>query len=180
MGIDSAPILLSDLADLPLDERDHIYQPGTDLLRKHLLPEMADDPQGMIPGNAQLQAFGVQVFASNFKGFKFGVIALGKPVEPIYVNYNDGIPHGIGRISFQTIKQNLTTGQRDKLISSPVEELTRILESESHDPSSSVGAPFTVLLLHLDGTISDESSGPGKGVCKIPTDALYRAPGNVP
>jgi hypothetical protein len=52
-------------------------------------------------------------------------------------------------------------------------QLLKILELEASQPNSNVGPPFTIFLLHKDGTVSDYSQ---RHICNIPPDALYRVP----
>jgi hypothetical protein len=83
-----------------------------------------------------------------------------------------GVPDGLGVLAdkFQDAA-NADDEYRNKIEKNPKEELIKILEEEAKAAPQVVGGPYTVFLLHSDGTISDYSE---KKYCEIPKDAAYQ------
>lgn len=80
-----------------------------------------------------------------------------------------GIPHGFGPV-VDTERHAAETDSniRLKISEHPEAELLRMVKEATHLDPDSIGPPFTVLVLHKDGTVSDYSSKP---VCTIPENA---------
>ena len=83
-----------------------------------------------------------------------------------------GVPDGLGVLTekFQDAAK-ADAEYRNKIETNPKEELIKILEEEAKAAPQVVGGPYTVFLLHPDGTISDYSE---KKYCEIPKDAEYQ------
>jgi len=82
-----------------------------------------------------------------------------------------GVPHGFGT----TINRVRDEAYKDPALAAwiaghPKEELLKILNEEASTRPTEVEPPFTVLLLHNDGTVSDYSDQP---LCTIPADAVH-------
>ena len=85
------------------------------------------------------------------------------------VPLDPGLADGYGDVIERVHKEARTDSVlRKKLAANPKEELLKILKEEADSDSKYTGPPFTVLVLHKDGTVSDYSQ---KHVCDIPADA---------
>jgi hypothetical protein len=94
--------------------------------------------------------------------------------RPILPPFTAGIPHGFGKVlERKRIAAQTDAALRKRISNHPRAELLKMLREEALDPSEQVAAPYTVFLLHTDGTVSDYSR---VHVCKISKDALYRVP----
>jgi hypothetical protein len=83
-----------------------------------------------------------------------------------------GIPHGFPD---PIVVQFRDAAVNDPAIAAwnaahPREELLKILNQEATTRSDLVEPPFTILLLHNDGTVSDYSDQP---LCTIPANAVH-------
>jgi hypothetical protein len=93
--------------------------------------------------------------------------------KPI-LKFIPGHPHGFGDLVTKTRDAAFyDPALRAKIAANPKKELLQILSDEASEPGSLVGPPYTVLLLHPDGTISDYSDN---NVCVVPKDAEYTEP----
>jgi hypothetical protein len=92
------------------------------------------------------------------------------------LKFTVGIPHGYGNVVDRVNKlaaQDPTVAAR--IAADPKSELLKILEEEA-STRPEVEGPFTALLLHSDGTVSDFSDKP---LCTIPESARYIGPSKV-
>lgn len=91
--------------------------------------------------------------------------------EPVY-EFIPGVPHGFGDYVEKMHRDAFTNPAiRDRIAKNPKEELLKILEKESIDNPDVTGPPYTIFLLHRDGTVSDYSQ---EHVCHIPPNAIHQ------
>jgi hypothetical protein len=85
--------------------------------------------------------------------------------------FRPGVPHGYGDIVKKVNAETLTDPTvEERIAKNPKGELIKMLEEETKSRPEVVGPPFSVLLLHRDGTISDMSDTP---ICEVPKDIEY-------
>ena len=91
--------------------------------------------------------------------------------QPIYLTIA-GIPHGYGdSVDEAKAKAAKDFTFRRWVSEHPKVEILTILKKESILHHDTVGEPYTIFVLHKNGTVSDYSQ---KHVCEIPPDARYR------
>lgn len=123
------------------------------------------------------QSFGVvQVVNGLYSG---GMVTLSVDLHhyhksPVLPPFTAGIPHGFSdAVERERIAAQTDAALRRWISEHPKAELLKMLREETQNPLEGVAPPYTVFLLHEDGTVSDYSR---VHVCKIPEDALYRVP----
>jgi hypothetical protein len=128
-------------------------------------------PEDRPPSKFSLSGGILQVHNSVFQEQKFGQnVDRGVDTRTIDATFI-GIPHGFGI----AVEKARNAALKDpeyaaRIAKNPKEELLKILGDEVTIHSDEVGPPFTVLLLHNDGTVSDYSD---KRICLMPFDAVH-------
>jgi len=79
---------------------------------------------------------------------------------------------GNQRLDKPAYRSRTNSTYQAELIMNPKLELLRLLALEAIDEPTAIGPPYTVLLLHPDGSVSDYSDTP---LCEIPSDAQYHS-----
>jgi hypothetical protein len=88
-----------------------------------------------------------------------------------------GVPYGVADSMAQFREAALIDPAIAAWITAnPKKELLKILNQEATTRSDLVGKPFTIFLLHNDGTVSDYSDQP---LCTIPADAVHVEQGHA-
>jgi hypothetical protein len=79
-----------------------------------------------------------------------------------------GIPHGFGNVVDSESQLAVDHPEfAQKIADDPGSELLSIMQREAQDPEAYVAAPFTVVVLHPDGLITDLST---QAVCQVPDE----------
>lgn len=107
----------------------------------------------------------VQARNGSFEGMRIGFVGdfVELPPKMVYLNQK-GIPHGFGINVDQKNKEAAHDPKvANKFIKNPRLQLLKMLEDAASVPNSDVAAPFNVLLLKKDGSITDDSDN---SLCK--------------
>lgn len=92
--------------------------------------------------------------------------------------FEEGLPHDLQGVKSELTKDDTSPQAQKAFLSNPKRELLRVMRRvASHNQT--VGQPFTILLLHPDGTVSDVSDADGRGLCSIPKNARYHPAGRA-
>jgi hypothetical protein len=144
---------------------------GRLLLSNHM--DLSQDPRHN-PTQLVVNTGTLQVENSVFRAVMTGQTDSMKDYDKFVLKFTIGIPHGYGTVVDRVrdlAAQDPTAAAR--IAANPKAELLNILEEEAIMRPSEVEGPFTVLLLHNDGTVSDFSDKP---LCMIPENAQYIGP----
>jgi hypothetical protein len=140
-------------AMVPLFSTNHMHSPG------QYSPLLADVAGGVVQVHDSV--FQEQMFQQNVDLATF----------QIPVNIMIGIPRGFGdAVNEANVAARKDSVYAARIASHPKEELLKIVADEATRRPSEVGPPFSVLLLHNDGTVSDYSD---ERFCTIPADAAH-------
>ena len=119
------------------------------------------------------------VYSGGMVNFQFtrtakpGILHEGGDTRPI-LHLIPGVPQGFGPLVDTMHHKTYYDHELSKRISEhPRAALLKILQQEAIENPDSIGPPYTIFLLHKDGTVSDYSKTP---VCKIPADAARATP----
>jgi hypothetical protein len=117
----------------------------------------------------------VQVSFGQFDGEKLGQTDEPRNQDVYTKEFKIGVPHGYGDVlSRETPLAVSNPRVAQQNAANPKTKILRLLREEAKI-NSGVRAPFTILLLRNDGTVSDFSDKP---VCTIPNDAAYKPSAN--
>ena len=168
-------LLLYQESDLTLDSFENTTPTVLELLKNNR-SDFRDDPHYSQNRSVVVNTGILQVKNSVFRAEMIGwTDSLAVSRNPI-LDFKVGIPHGFG----ESVDRVRDAAAKDpklaaRIASHPKEELLKILKEESIMHRATVGEPFTVFLLHIDGTVSDFSD---QKVCEIPDNAQHSESSN--
>jgi len=83
-----------------------------------------------------------------------------------------GVPYGIGKVvDFAKARALQDESYRKQILANPKVELIKLLDAEALVQNGKTAPPYSVFLLHPDGTVSDYSD---QHVCEIPKEVTVR------
>jgi hypothetical protein len=155
---------------LPLGSLDITVEGILDLMRDNfrvLPPELANRPD-IFPEVGGL----IQVMDGTFTSAKVQLASDHVHQSHWVFVLRPGEPHGFGSDEvYEANQRGIKDSQyRLQMQVDPKLELTKILDKEAADGTGKVSGPFTVLLMHTDGSISDYSD---RQICSVPEDARH-------
>jgi hypothetical protein len=168
----SVDLLQSDEALLPIADVDITAHSIASLLHKYYwLPDFA-------PADPDISAQSATIIQVNNGVFSTRTITLSRDGRRFNVTYVlppfiAGILHGYGDLVTEEGRDATSNSRlREPIAQHPEAELLKILQKESVLHPDTVGKPYTIFVLHKNGTVSDYSQ---KHVCEIPPDARHRS-----
>ncbi len=165
----NASLLLQQEAALPF---------GDFMATAHAIDPLLSQHRSLYPGASSSPTYSdkragvIQVQDGVYAAVLTNLLNDGEVIDERISSIMSGVPHGFGTYVMKMTDNAFNSAAlRKQIAEHPEDQLLKILELEASAPNSDVGPPFTIFLLHKDGTVSDYSQ---KHVCEIPTDAIYR------
>ena len=152
---------------LPVEDIQVTEAKAMDLMKPYLQRTLLPNSDRMVMhvGIIQVQD---GVFTARWAGLSED---LTKGYDAYVKAFRPGVPHGYGDIVTKVNAETLTDpAVEQRIAKDPKAELIKILEEETKNHPGLVGPPYSVLLLHRDGTISDMSD---TLACEVPKEIEY-------
>jgi hypothetical protein len=163
-------LLRSQEADLPFENIDVTKNAITKLLETNHM-DMSGDPKNA-PNLLVVNTGIVQVEDSIFQARMIGQMDSMQNAIRFIKDWKMGFPHGMGDATQLARDESLLDPEvAARIMENPKTELMKIMMEEVKSRPDEVGGPFTILLLHSDGTISDFSDN---SLCRVPPDVVHK------
>jgi hypothetical protein len=162
-------LLVSQEEKLPFDSIDNTQKAILELLKTNHM-DLSRDPKHT-PNQMIVNTGILQVENSVYRARMVGQTDDLRPMDRYVKEFKMGIPHGYGD-AVERVRHAAADDPAvaERIAKNPKQELLKILGEESIMRNDEVQGPFTVLLLHPDGTVSDYSD---ESFCTIPDSAKH-------